>query len=303
MSEKKRLNFTKMQGAGNDYVYIDALGTPTSTDVSDLDLPDLARKISDRHFGVGSDGLIVIMPSDNADFRMRIFNADGSEAQMCGNGARCVACYLYEKKITNKTTVRLATKSGIKILHIREDGGHVKDVTVDMGEVILLRGGIPVAGNPDTMMIDEELIAGEKAFNVTAIGMGNPHGVIFVDTLSDETVEKYGPVLECHPSFPEKANIEFVEFVSPKKLKMRVWERGSGETLACGTGTCASVVAAYMKGLTETEVDVDLLGGTLSITYDSTTRHVFMRGDAKIIADGIYYYDEESDYREGCNNI
>lgn len=289
MSERKILHFTKMHGAGNDYVYIDALGTPTSFEIGTIDLPDLAKKISDRHFGVGGDGLIAILPSANADFRMRMFNADGSEAQMCGNGTRCVAKYLYDKGFAKSDRIRLETKAGIKTLYLHIENGEVRSVTVDMGKALLRREDIPVAGDPDSVMIDEEVEADDKVFRISAIGMGNPHGVIFVDKITDRHVHHYGRILEKSPIWPERANIEFAEVTAPAHITMRVWERGSGETLACGTGTCATVVAACMKGLTGNEVDVRLLGGILHIRYDEESRHVFMTGPAETVAEGVYF--------------
>lgn len=290
MSDLKRLYFTKMEGAGNDYVYIDALGTPLSIDISELNLPDLARKISDRHFGVGGDGLIVILPSSYADFRMRMFNADGSEAQMCGNGSRCVAKYLYDKGFTDKVTFTLETLAGIKNLQLHIENGLTKEVTVDMNTVFLNRGSIPVVGNKNEIMIDFPILADDKIFNLTAVGMGNPHGVIFVDKITDRHIHHYGKILEVADIWPEKANIEFVEVIDRNHINMRVWERGSGETLACGTGACASAVASVIKGLTDSEVEVKLLGGTLHITYVRETGHVYMRGPANFVAEGIYFY-------------
>lgn len=290
MSGRKRLYFTKMHGAGNDYVYIDALGTPTSIDLDNIDLPDLARRISDRHFGVGGDGLIAILPSANADFRMRMFNADGSEAQMCGNGTRCVAKYLYDKGLTNKKKISLETLAGVKILHLHVEEDKVTSVTVDMGQAQLHRENIPVVGAAGTIMIDERIEVEDKNFEVTAVGMGNPHGVIFTDEITDHLIHHYGKLLETASIWPERANIEFVKVISPRRLQMRVWERGSGETLACGTGACASLVAAYMKGLSGAEADLELLGGTLHIEYDTDNGHVYMTGPAETVAEGIYYY-------------
>lgn len=289
MSERRRLYFTKMQGAGNDYVYIDALGSPTSVCLDETDLPALARKISDRHFGVGGDGLIAIIPSADADFRMRMFNSDGSEAQMCGNGSRCVAKYLYDKGFTDKTEITLETGAGVKILHLHIKDGIVESVTVDMGRALLKRGEVPVAGDPDSIMTDETVAIYDAEFDVTAIGMGNPHGVVFVDKITDDHIYHYGKALEMHPIWPERANIEFAEVIDRSHLRMRVWERGSGETLACGTGTCATVVAACRKGLTGNEVDVELLGGTLHIRYDEESGHVFMTGPAEFVAEGWYF--------------
>jgi len=290
MSGKRRLYFTKMHGAGNDYIYVDAFDTPHSLDIREIDLPDLSRKISDRHFGVGSDGLIAILPSASADFRMRMFNSDGSEAGMCGNGSRCVAKYVHDKGFTDKTSITLETAAGIKVLHLHLEDGMVKEVTVDMGKAFLRRGDVPALGDSDSLMVDEKVRADDSVFEITAIGMGNPHGVIFIDSISDRHIHHYGRLLECNPIFPEKANIEFAEVVDRRHINMRVWERGSGETLACGTGACATAVAAYIKGLAEDEVDLLLLGGILHIRYDKNSGHVFMRGPAEFIAEGWYYF-------------
>lgn len=291
MSEKRRLYFTKMQGAGNDYIYVDTLGTPTSLKLAETDLPDLSRKISDRHFGVGSDGLIAILPSASADFRMRMFNADGSEAQMCGNGSRCVGKYVHDKGFTDKETISLETGAGIKILHFHlDDDSQVKSVTVDMGEATLKRGEIPVAGDPDSEMLDEAVEADGAIFYATGVGMGNPHAVIFVDEITDRHIHHYGMLLENHPLFPERANIEFAKVIDDSHIDMRVWERGSGETLACGTGACATAVAAIVKGLVKNNVEIRLLGGTLQISYDPETRHVLMTGPAEFVAEGWFFY-------------
>lgn len=289
MSGKRRFHFVKMQGAGNDYVYVDTLGTPTSVRLCGIDIPDLSRKISDRHFGVGGDGLIIISPSANADFRMRIFNSDGSEAQMCGNGTRCVAKYLYDRGFTDKQEIHLETKAGIKVLYLHIDKGEVSEVTVDMGFASLKRGEIPAAGSADETMTDEPVEAADKVFLVTGVGMGNPHGVIFTDSLTDSLVWRYGKILENADIWPERGNIEFVEVLSKDRVRMRVWERGSGETLACGTGACASVVAAFIKGLTGPDVTVDLPGGSLRIHYDIQSGHVFMSGGAEFVVEGDFF--------------
>lgn len=291
MPEKRKICFTKMQGAGNDYIYIDALDSPTSVTLGEVDLPDLAKRISDRHFGVGGDGLIVMMPSANADFRMRMFNADGSEAQMCGNASRCIGKYLHDKGFTDKKDISLETKCGIKILHLDVVDGETRSVTVDMGPYYLKRGDIPAAGDAEEFMIDEPVHAGDTTFLVTGVGMGNPHGVIFVDRITDRHVHYYGKILENSDVWPERSNIEFVKVLDRSSVEMRVWERGSGETLACGTGSCASAVASYLKGFTEKDVSVRLLGGTLDIHIDETTGHVFMHGPAEFVADGVYYYN------------
>ena len=282
---KEKVPFAKMHGAGNDYIYID--GTKTQPH----DLADLARRVSDRHFGIGSDGLVVIMLSDKADFRMRMFNSDGSEAEMCGNASRCIGKYVYERGLTSKTVVTLETFAGIKILHLNVEEGCVVSVSVDMGEPVLRPVDIPVASSDPEKRISEPFCLGGKEYRITGVSMGNPHGVIFTDNLSDEVVLGEGPQLEVAEIFPRKANIEFARVASPERIEMRVWERGTGETLACGTGACATAVAAILNGLTEggREVDIVLTGGTLHIKWDETTGHVIMTGPAEFICDGIFY--------------
>lgn len=293
MSDIRRLYFTKMQGAGNDYLYVDALGHPTSIDLSKTDLRDLSKSISDRHFGVGGDGLIAILPSADADFRMRMFNSDGSEAQMCGNGTRCVAKYLFDKGFTDKTVITLETLAGIKTLYLHIVDGKVESVTVDMGKAMLLRGDIPATGHDASRMMDEEITVEGKSFLINGVGMGNPHGVIFTDRIDDRLVHHFGPLLEKHQIWPEKANIEFARIETPSDITMRVWERGAGETLACGTGACATLVAACLKGLTGNEADLHLRGGQLHIRYDESNGNVFMTGPAEFVAEGIFYYKPE----------
>lgn len=286
MDSKKKVSFTKMHGAGNDYVYINAL------EIVPDNLPLLSRQISNRHFGVGSDGLVAIMSSDVADFRMRMFNNDGSEAEMCGNASRCIGKYLYEKKLTDKTEISLETLAGIKILSLDVTEGKVNSVTVDMGEPILEPAKIPVKSDSKEKMVSESVIVGEKSYRITGVSMGNPHAVIFTDELSDDLVIGEGPLLENAYIFPAKANIEFVKITGPGSITMRVWERGTGETLACGTGACASVVACVLNGLTGREVAVKLPGGELNIRWDEMSNHVFLKGGAEFIADGIYYRPE-----------
>ena len=289
MKEKQSIHFTKMQGAGNNYIYIDSLGSPESVNLRELSLPDLSRRISDKNFGIGSDGLIVISPSSNADFFMRIFNADGSEAQMCGNGIRCVAKYVYDKGFTTKEDFSIETLGGIKKVSIKLEEGEVKSVKVDMGKARLKRKDIPAKGEEESEMINEKVKVGDQTFRLHGIGMGNPHGVIFVETIEDEHIFTYGPLLEKADIWPEKANIEFIEILDKNKIKMRVWERGSGETYACGTGACASVVAAYLEGLVDNEVEVLLKGGKLKIKYKPETREVVMMGGAETIAEGDFF--------------
>jgi len=277
------IKFSKMQGAGNDYIYVNAM------EVEPEDPQRLARLISDRHFGVGSDGLVLILPSEVADFRMRMFNADGSEAEMCGNASRCIGKYVYEKKLTDKTKVALETKSGVKYLKLRVVGGEVESVTVDMGMPILTPSRIPVGSHDPDAKINEREQIGGREYDITAVSMGNPHAVVFVDDITDDMVLCEGPVLEVAEIFPRKANIEFAKILDRNNIEMRVWERGTGETLACGTGACATAVAAVLNGLCSREVDVHLLGGTLHINWDADTGHVLMAGPAEFICDGTFY--------------
>ena len=272
------LRFTKMQGLGNDYVYIDATK-------SNIENPgELSKYISDRHFGVGSDGLILICPSDKADFRMRMFNSDGSEAEMCGNGIRCVGKFVYDKKLTDKTLVTIETKAGIKTLKLNVKDKEVDTVRVDMGIPILESEKIPVI-TVEKIVQNLKLNVLDKSFNFTCVSMGNPHAVTIVDNISDFDVKKYGSILEVNEVFPNKTNVEFVEIKDPENIKMRVWERGAGETLACGTGACASVVACNLNGLTKRRVNVELLGGNLNIELGEDN-HVYMTGPAVTVFEG-----------------
>ena len=276
------MKFTKMQGIGNDYIYVNAFEEHVD------DPGALSARISDRHFGVGADGLVLIGPSDAADFRMRMFNADGSEGDMCGNASRCIGKYVYDRGLTDKTRVTLETRAGIKVLELTVEGGQVRSVRVDMGaprinckEVPCLLGTGVVRQAPVTVL--------GRTFRVTPVCTGNPHGVI----LLDEPVEgfdlaKYGPALETHPAFPKKANIEFVNVLSEDRLRMRVWERGSGITLACGTGSCAALVAAHINGVCGRRATVVLDGGELVDEWDEATGHVFMTGPAAFVFDGEY---------------
>lgn len=289
--ENREIRFTKMHGAGNDYIYLNGMSA-----IPD-DLPELARRISDRHFGVGSDGLVVICPSEKADFRMRMFNADGSEAQMCGNASRCIARYVFERGLTDKKDVTLETLAGIKTLHINEREGKVVSVTVDMGEPCFEATRIPAHIPGRDRIVNEQVTIDGTEFRITAVGTGNPHGVIFVDEINDGLVLGYGPKLERAGMFPENANIEFVKVNSRKDVDMRVWERGSGETLACGTGSCATVAACVANGMTDREVDVHLLGGTLHINWDDTTGHLMMTGPAEFVCDGVFYIPAEKEQK------
>ena len=280
---KKTIRFTKMHGAGNDYIYLNCMN-----DCPD-NLSTLAIAMSDRHKGVGSDGLVAIMPSRVADFRMRMFNADGSEGEMCGNASRCIAKYVYDNGLTGNKHITLETLAGIKTLslHLADDGS-VESVTVDMGEPILEPAKIPVAIDRDVIMMPVATEAG--VVEITAVSMGNPHGVVFVKDLSGIDVHSVGRELEENPLFPKKANIEFVQILKRDEMVMRVWERGSGETLACGTGACATLVAAVLTGCANRKATIHLLGGDLSIEWVEQNNHVYMTGPAETVFDGTYYY-------------
>ena len=278
------MKFTKMQAAGNDYVYMNAL---------EHSIPhpeEVAVRISDRHFGVGSDGLILICPPSDptvADFRMRMFNADGSESEMCGNGIRCVGKYVYDNGHTDKDELRIETLAGIRTLKLHVVRGTVEAVTVDMGEPRLKPVEIPVS-DPAENFVDRPLRVYGRIWNVTAVSMGNPHAVVFTHDVDTLNLPELGPQFEHHALFPRRTNTEFVEVVDRTTLKMRVWERGAGETLACGTGACATVVAAVLTGRTGRKVRVHLLGGDLDIEWDEKSDHVFMTGGATVVFTGDY---------------
>ena len=273
------MKFTKMHGCGNDYVYVNLFE-------EQLENPaEVSIKVSDRHFGIGSDGLITIGPSDKADFRMHIYNADGSEAEMCGNGIRCVANYVYDHKLTDKTEITVETGAGILTLILFPKDGKVEQVRVDMGEPILEPSQIPVVADGDKV-IDEPIEVGGKTWNMTCVSMGNPHAVVFVDDTASFPLETYGPLFENHERFPKRTNTEFVQIISRTEANMRVWERGSAETWACGTGTCACVMACILNGKTEDKVLVHLRGGDLTIEYDRESNHVFMTGPATEVFSG-----------------
>lgn len=277
------IQFAKMHGAGNDYIYVN--GFEQSIDDPEV----LAREVSDVHFGIGADGLVIILPSERADFRMRMFNADGSEAEMCGNATRCVGKYVYEMGLTASDCITLDTLGGIKTLHLHINNGVVESVTVDMGQPILRPSEIPVASRDPKIKIAEREIINNKEYIITGISMGNPHAVIFVDEITDEQVLAEGPVLECADIFPRKANIEFAKILDRNNIAMRVWERGTGETWACGTGACATAVAAMLNGLTDRTVTLHLRGGDLQIEWDKETDRVNMTGPAEWVCEGIFY--------------
>lgn len=301
-----KLNFTKMEGLGNDYVYVNCLKETVENPA------ELSRRISDRHFGIGSDGLILIKPSDMADFTMDMYNADGSQSEMCGNGIRCVGKYVYDYGLTDKEEVSVETLAGIKHLRFRirretpNDRGTVESVTVNMGAPILEPGEIPVrlkdaeayvskdkregvkacGVDPDRAIVNAPVTVNGAPYRITCVSMGNPHCISFVDSVDTFDLDTIGPQFEENPMFPRRVNAEFVELVNREYVKMRVWERGTGETLACGTGACASVVACILNGLTEDEVTIRLLGGELTIRWDRGENTVYMTGPAKVVFDG-----------------
>ena len=272
------MKFTKMHGLGNDYVYIDCTDNKNVIDTPG----ELSKKISDRHFGIGSDGLILIKNSDICDFRMQMFNADGSEAEMCGNGIRCVGKYVYDFGLTNKTNITIETKAGVKRLGLNANNGKVSTVTVDMGEPILDKEKIPVNPNNGKFV---ELKVLDKDFIFTPVSMGNPHAITFINNIDSFDIDKYGKIVESDSHFPNKTNVEFIEIIDRNHIKMRVYERGTGETLACGTGACASVVASVLNNLTDRTVNVKLLGGSLNINYNEDG-HVYMTGEATTVFNG-----------------
>jgi diaminopimelate epimerase len=266
------MRFIKMHGIGNDYVYIDCFRETVQ------EPEKLAVHISDRHFGVGGDGLILIMPSEKADARMRMFNADGSEAQMCGNGIRCLAKYLYESGISRKLDLTVETLAGVLPLQLSISHGTVEKVKVNMGVPRLRRQEIPMLGEGD-LVLGEQLTAADREFSVTCLSMGNPHCVIYVDDVAKFPVTHYGPLLERHPQFPQRTNVEWIEWLNRQEIRQRTWERGSGETLACGTGACAATVASVLNGKTDRAITVHLSGGDLEIEW-AEDNAVYMTGPA-----------------------
>ena len=279
------MRFTKMHGAGNDYVYVDCFSQPIPADVEGL-----ARRISDRRTGVGSDGLILICPSDRADAEMRMYNADGSYSEMCGNGIRCVAKYVFDHGIKRSDTLRIQTAGRVLALELQHANGHVDRVRVDMGEPILLPAQIPTTlrspAGADEAIVDQPLAIGDLTFNVTCVSMGNPHCVTFVDKATDDWVLGVGPRVEVDSHFPKRTNVEFVEVLSRKELRQRTWERGSGETYACGTGACAVCVAGVLTGRTERNIKIHLLGGDLEVEWSASDNHVYKTGPAAEVFSG-----------------
>lgn len=281
------MKFTKMQGLGNDYVYVNCLEEKIA------DPQETARYVSDRHFGIGSDGLILINPSEVADFEMEMYNADGSRGEMCGNGIRCVAKYVYDYGLTDKTSISIETLGGIKYLDLTVEEGKVSLVRVDMGSPVLEAGRIPIKmegklpdADGEIKVINEPIVVNGTQYRMTGVSMGNPHAVVYVDDVAGFDIEKTGPQFENHERFPQRINTEFVKVIDSQTAEMRVWERGSGETLACGTGACAVAVAGILNGLTENKVTVRLLGGDLLIEWDREADRVYMTGPAAVVFDG-----------------
>lgn len=273
------MRFTKMQGLGNDYVYVncfeETVAHPSKT----------AVQVSNRHFGIGADGLILIKPSTKADFEMEMYNADGSRGEMCGNGIRCVAKYVYDYGLTDQTHISIETLGGIKYLDLIVEEGRVRLVKVDMGSPVLEAEQIPIIGLGNRVL-DETIRVDDMEYRITGVSMGNPHGVVFLKDVKNLEIEKIGPLFEHHECFPNRVNTEFVHVLDRHTAEMRVWERGSGETLACGTGACAVAVACVLNGLTEEEVTVKLLGGELQIRWDREKDRVYMTGPAEVVFDG-----------------
>ena len=273
------MKFTKMQGLGNDYVYVNCFKEKIDNP------PEVAMKVSNRNFGVGSDGLIMINPSEVADFEMEMYNADGSRGEMCGNGIRCVGKYVYDYGLTDKTSISVETLGGIKYLDLAVENGKVKLVKVDMGSPELVPANIPIVAEGDSV-IHAPIVVDGKEYRMTGVSMGNPHTVVYIDDVQGLEIEKIGPKFENHERFPKRINTEFARVIDRNTVEMRVWERGSGETLACGTGACAVAVASILNGLTEDKVTVKLLGGDLQIEWDREANKVYMNGPAEVSFEG-----------------
>lgn len=277
------MKFTKMQGAGNDYVYINGF----SEKMSQEDKPDWVRKVSDRHFGIGSDGAIFINPSDVADFEMEMYNADGTRSEMCGNGMRCVGKFVYDKGLTDKTQFTVVSAGKIKYLDLTVENGKATQIKVNMGEPILEAAQVPVVSENE-QVIDEPIYISEtgETYHMTCVSMGNPHAVVFMEDVEQLAIEKIGPYFENHKRFPNRTNTEFVKVLDRNNVQMRVWERGTGETLACGTGCCATAVACILNGYTDDEVTVHVLGGKIKIFWNREENVVYMTGPAETVFEG-----------------
>ena len=275
------MKFTKMHGCGNDYVYINGF----IQDIPQEKKPELVKKISDRHFGIGSDGAIFINPSLQADFEMEMYNADGSRSEMCGNGIRCVGKYVYDHWMTDQTEISVISAGKIKYLTLRIEDGKVIDIRVNMGAPILEAEQIPVISNRE-MVVDELITVKDREYRMTCVSMGNPHAVVFMKDIEHLNINDIGPYFENHKCFPNRTNTEFVEIIDNKNINMRVFERGTGETLACGTGCCASVVACVLNHLTQNIVNVNVLGGTIVVEWDQEKNEIYMTGPAKTVFEG-----------------
>ncbi len=276
-----KFSFSKWHGLGNDFVIVNGLEEKIDN------YHDMAIEVCDRHFGIGADGLVVILPSAIADFQMRIFNSDGSEAEMCGNVTRCIARYVYEHNLTDKKKITLETKAGIIKPELIFIDDQLSTVRVDMGEPRLTRAEIPMLGNANEQVINEVLLVGGDEYQITCASMGNPHCIIFVEDLTTIDLSLIGPKIEVHPAFPKKTNVEFVQVLNKQRLRMRVWERGAGVTMACGTGTCATLVAAVLNNKTDRQATVEVDGGELFIEWDSNN-HIYMSGPAIEVFRGKY---------------
>ena len=272
------MRFTKMQGLGNDYVYVNCMEEKVENP------SEAAKRVSDRHFGIGSDGLILICPSEKADFEMAMYNADGSRSEMCGNGIRCVAKYVYDYGLTDKTSISVETLGGIKYLDLTVEDGKVSLVRVDMGRPEFRADQIPIICEAE--VIDEPIVVDGMDYRITGVSMGNPHAVVFLEDLEGLDIEKIGPKFENHERFPKRINTEFVRVIDRGMIEMRVWERGSGETLACGTGACAAAAASILNGLAERRVTVKLRGGSLTVEWDEESGKIYMTGPAEVVFDG-----------------
>lgn len=275
------MKFTKMHGCGNDYIYVDG----SKEQIPAEDKPELVKRLSDRHFGIGGDGVIFINSSKEADFEMEMYNMDGTRAEMCGNGIRCVAKYVYDRGLTDKKNISIVSCGKVKYLELNVENKKVSTVKVNMGSPILRASEIPVIADNEEV-ISERIEVGEEIYEMTCVSMGNPHAVVFVEDVAALPIEKIGPLFENHVRFPKRTNTEFVKVLDSETIEMRVWERGTGETLACGTGACASVVACVLNGLTGEQVTVKLLGGNLQIRWDRNENLVYMTGPATTVFEG-----------------
>jgi diaminopimelate epimerase len=282
------VRFTKMHGLGNDYLVIDAMQKPPP----EATLPALAKAMSDRHFGIGSDGIILVLPSRAADFKMRILNSDGSEAEMCGNGIRLFAKFVYERGYTRERDLQVETLAGMIRPHLRVRDGKVQSIRVDMGAPRLSRAEIPMKGPDQPRVVSERLRVGGQRLAITAVSMGNPHCVLFVDDVDRTRVDEIGPAIEHHDLFPRRTNVEFVQILGDGEIKMRVWERGAGETLACGTGASAALVAAVLNDLSPRKANLHLRGGILKVSWSAEDDHVFIDGPAAEVCTGETHLDE-----------